>query len=140
VTGTHPMPESTSRDDSGMIAWSTAGAPLREVQLNTTSRNGGETTTCACGVCGRQFQPVGRQRFFDAACRQKAWRRRHPTELPAIPARVPRVAIVYECPSCSTRYLGDQYCADCHQFCRRVGPGGSCPHCDEPVAVTDLIQ
>jgi hypothetical protein len=22
---------------------------------------------------------------------------------------------------------------------RRVGPGGSCPHCDEPVLVADLL-
>jgi len=24
-------------------------------------------------------------------------------------------------------------------FMRRVGPGGNCPHCDEPVAITDLL-
>jgi hypothetical protein len=22
---------------------------------------------------------------------------------------------------------------------RRLGPGGSCPHCDEPVLLTDLL-
>jgi hypothetical protein len=107
---------------------------------NTSLRNDGETTTCACGVCGRQFQPVGRQRFYDAACRQKAWRRRHPTPLPAIPARVPRVATVYVCTECDTRYLGEQLCPDCHRFCKRLGAGGSCPHCYEPVAVADLIE
>jgi hypothetical protein len=104
------------------------------------SRNDGETIACACGVCGRQFQPVGRQRFFDAACRQKAWRRRHPAPLPAIPARVPRVATVYVCTECDTRYLGEQRCPECQRFCKRVGAGGSCPHCGEPVAVADLID
>jgi hypothetical protein len=37
------------------------------------------------------------------------------------------------------RYLGEQYCSDCRSFCRRIGPGGTCPHCDEPVAINDLI-
>jgi hypothetical protein len=81
------------------------------------SRNDGETTTCACGACGRQFQPVGRQRFYDAACRQKAWRRRQPPQLPAIPARVPRIATVYVCTECDTRYLGEQRCPECQRFC-----------------------
>ena len=31
-------------------------------------------------------------------------------------------------------------CPDCGIFCRRVGPGGPCPHCDEPVALTDLVS
>ena len=74
-----------------------------------------------------------------AACRQAAWRQRHPTPLPAVPARLPRPATVYEGPSCSTRYLGQQRCEDCQQFCRRVGPGGLCPHGGEPVAVGDLL-
>ena len=52
-----------------------------------------------------------------------------------LPPRSPRPATVYECPSCETRYLGEQRCPDCGIFCRRVGPGGPCPHCDEPVAL-----
>ena len=101
------------------------------------SRNDG--LTIACPVCGRGFPPVGRRRFCSDACRQAAWQQRHPTPLPAVPARPPRVAVVYECPACFARYLGEQRCADCQRFCRRVGPGGPCPHCDEPVAVADLV-
>ena len=101
------------------------------------SRNDG--LTIACPVCGTGFRPTGRRRFCSDACRQAAWRRRQPTPLLAVPARTPRAAVVYECPECSARYLGEQRCPDCHLFCRRVGPGGSCPHCDEPVAVADLI-
>ena len=56
------------------------------------------------------------------------------------PARSPRPATVYECPACETRYLGEQRCPDCHLFCRRIGPGGACPHCDEPVALVDLYS
>ena len=46
---------------------------------------------------------------------------------------------IYECPQCETRYLGEQRCDDCNTWCRRLGPGGTCPHCDGFVAVSDLI-
>jgi hypothetical protein len=100
-------------------------------------RNDG--VTIACPICERAFVPSGRQRFCSAACRQAAWRRRHPTPLPAVPARPSPTATVYECPACGARFLGQQRCDECQQFCRRVGPGGLCPHCDEPVAVGDLL-
>jgi len=106
------------------------------MQPKIGSCNDGLTT---CPVCGDRFRRVGRQRFCDDACRQEAWRRRHPTSLPEIPPRSPRPSTVYECPACGTRYLGDQYCSDCRCFCRRVGPGGLCPSCDEPVALADLL-
>jgi len=101
------------------------------------SRNDG--VTIACPVCARGFHPSGRRRFCSAACRQAAWRRRHQAPAPTLPSRLPRHAVVYECPACLARYLGEQRCTDCQLFCRRVGPGGSCPHCDEPVAIADLI-
>ena len=109
------------------------------------SRDDGVTIAQAiCEVCGRAFRPVGRRRFCSDACRQAAWRRRHssPAALPALPDAAPRPArsaTVYECPSCGARYLGEQRCPDCQLFCRRVGPGGRCPHCDEPVAIGDLV-
>jgi hypothetical protein len=49
------------------------------------------------------------------------------------------VATIYQCPVCDTRYLGEQWCPDCQRFCRRLGPGGPCPQCDEPVAFSDLL-
>lgn len=100
-------------------------------------RNDG--VTMPCPRCTRTFIPLGRQRYCSAACRQATWRRRHAPTLPALPPRVPRAGTVYECPACGARFLGEQRCPDCHQFCRRVGPGGSCPHCDEPVALADLL-
>jgi len=97
----------------------------------------------ACPVCQRRFPPGGRRRFCSDACRKAAWRRRHqPPQASSVvvpPARPRRPITVYACPSCETRYLGEQRCGDCGVFCHRVGLGGACPHCDEPVAVADLI-
>ncbi len=102
------------------------------------SRNDG--VTIACLVCGQGFHPVGRRRYCSDACRQAAWRHRQPVA-PTVPLarRTPRPATIYACPACDTRYLGEQRCADCNVFCRRVGPGGPCPHCSDPVAVSDLL-
>ena len=100
------------------------------------SRNDGITIACPC--CTRPFVPIGRRRFCSDACRQAAWRRRHPTALPSIPDRSSRQTTVYLCPTCDNRYLGEQRCPDCNTFVRRLGPGGLCPHCDEPVALVDL--
>ena len=43
-------------------------------------------------------------------------------------------------PRLRARLLGEQRCPDCATFARRVGPGGPCPHCAEPVAIADLTQ
>jgi transcription initiation factor IIE alpha subunit len=56
-----------------------------------------------------------------------------------LPRRLPKTVVVYICPECETRYLGTQRCEACGTFCRRLGPGAPCPHCDEPVAVADLV-
>jgi ssDNA-binding Zn-finger/Zn-ribbon topoisomerase 1 len=98
-----------------------------------------DPVTIPCPRCGQRFVAVGRQRYCSAACRQAGWRQRHPTPLPLLPTRGPRVATVYECVECGTRYLGEQRCPDCQRFCRRLGPGGACPHCEEPVALADLL-
>lgn len=47
--------------------------------------------------------------------------------------------VLYECPGCETRST-DRRCPDCNLFSRRLGPGGHCPHCDEPVLLDDLIE
>ena len=106
-----------------------AAAPLRN-----------DGATIACPYCGRTFQPVGRQQVCSPACRQALWRRRHTAAVPALPHHSPRSATVYCCPECETRYLGQQRCEDCGVFCRRLGPGGRCPQCDEPVTFQDLLQ
>jgi len=57
-----------------------------------------------------------------------------------IPAARPRRDhTIYECPACEQRLLGEQRCPDCHAFCRRLGLGGLCPHCDDPVTLAELL-
>jgi len=100
----------------------------------TAVRN--DAATALCGLCGTSFTPTGRQRWCSDACRQAAWRRRRQAPRPTLPAKTDTI---YQCPDCQARYLGEQRCADCNTWCQRLGPGGSCPHCDDLVAVTDLI-
>ena len=111
----------------------------------TPSRNDDRNDTAArCPACGQPFTPSGRRRWCSDACRQAAWRRRHPAPGPAAAAGLPAAppaasqGTIYQCPECDQRHIGQQYCDDCATFCRRIGPGGPCPHCDEPVSVNDL--
>ena len=96
-----------------------------------------DDATMTCGHCGALFAPTGRRRWCSDACRQAAFRTRRAAPRPAQPAKADTV---YACPSCEARYLGEQRCPDCNVFCRSLGAGGPCPHCDEAVAITDLVN
>ena len=109
----------------------------------TGSPSRDDAATMTCPVCQHPFTPAGRQRYCSDRCRKTAFRRRHqdqpvPVAVPA--ARPRREHTIYECGDCGQRLLGKQRCPDCATFARRVGPGGPCPHCSEPVALADLIQ
>ena len=95
-----------------------------------------DAATTTCPVCHHPFVPDGRQRFCSTHCRQAAWRRQRAA--PVAPV-VAKVDTVYQCPDCDARYLGEQRCDDCNTWCRRLGPGGPCPCCDEPIAISDLV-
>ncbi|MDQ2729811.1 MAG: hypothetical protein M3Y91_18585 [Actinomycetota bacterium] len=85
---------------------------------------------------------MGRQKYCSDACRAAAYRRRRDAGRTAIvvPKAQPRRPItVYECDTCGTRALGEQRCETCGSFMRRIGLGGSCPACDEPVTVQELL-
>ncbi len=100
-------------------------------------------TTTTCPICGTGFTPIRRQRFCRPACRQTAYRRAHqPAATPtaSLPVTRPRKEItIYQCDECEQRYLAEQWCHDCNRPCTRIGPGGACPNCDEPIAVEDLL-
>jgi hypothetical protein len=71
-----------------------------------------------------------------------AYRRRRAVGRPplTIPKSQPKRPItVYECNTCGTRAVGEQYCTECATFMGRVGQGGSCPHCFEPVTLAELL-
>ncbi len=113
-----------------------ASAPRDDIRNDT-----GATATCP--VCQTAFTPTRRQRYCTPACRQAAWRARHPNPRPTIDVPPPthrRSMTVYQCPECDTRHLGQQWCHDCHQPCVRVDFGGLCPHCDEPVTISDILD
>jgi ribosomal protein L32 len=46
--------------------------------------------------------------------------------------------VVYECPDCGERLLGERRCPECNLFCKSLGRGGRCPCCEEAVAVEEL--
>ena len=120
--------------ESGVSANVTAIRP-------TPSRNDGVTVVCP--VCAGPVAPGGRRRYCCDACRQAGHRRRHgqPSWPPDLPPRQPRRPVtVYECPSCEARRVGEQYCSDCATFMTKVGTGGCCPACDEPVVYEELTH
>ncbi len=96
-----------------------------------------DDTATTCPVCQVPFQRLGRQRFCSTRCRQNAWRATQAA--PGEPI-VAKADTVYACPDCDARYLGDQRCDSCNLWCRRLGPGAPCPCCDEPIAITDLLD
>ncbi len=101
------------------------------------------TTGITCPVCWRAFRPIGRQRFCSDNCRKTAWARTRRTPQPVMPVPPPgqrRDSTIYACPSCDTRFHGQQWCHDCNQPCIRIGLGGLCPHCEQPVALSDLFD
>ena len=103
-----------------------------------------DDATMICPVDGTAFAASGRRRYCSDRCRRTAWARRRqspptPVVIPAPPG--PRRPVtVYECDACGTRALGHQRCEECGAFTRRVGLGGLCPCCDEPVAAAELID
>ena len=102
----------------------------------------GTTQPTRCSMCGVSFEARGRQLWCSARCRQSAFRRRSQSPLTQTTILRPvggrRAATVYECSECQARTLGTQRCADCNRFAVRVGLGGLCPFCEEPVALVDL--
>ncbi len=98
--------------------------------------------TIPCPVCATPFAPTGKRLYCTPACTAAAYRRRKqanqaPVVVPR--ARPRRPITIYECETCDTRALGEQRCDDCGTFMRRIGYGGHCPSCNEPIAVTDLL-
>jgi len=124
-----------------------------DVPVRDGSRYGSRAPAAArpdrsCPVC-RAALTSTRARYCSDACKQRAYRQRRSgdavVDLDALRADLRQrqrlvARTVYECPTCETRFLGEQRCPECHVFCRRLGPGGPCPHCDEPVTLAELLN
>jgi len=107
--------------------------------LDTAS---GDAVTTTCPACQHPFSPVGLQRFCCEACRVAAYRRDRKTTVPPVVALRParrQPLTVYACDRCGDRALGERRCDECRNPMRRVGLGGFCPCCAEPVAVEELL-
>jgi hypothetical protein len=100
-----------------------------------------------CRACQAPV-PSARARYCSDACRQRAYRLRQaeladdPRALATELRRRGHLAAqrVYECPDCAQRFLGERRCPDCNLFCRGLGLGGRCPHCDDLVLVSELLD
>ncbi len=102
-----------------------------------------DSVTMTCPVCQASFTRIGRRRFCSDACRAAAYRRRRDAgRAPIVLAksRPRRPVTVYECDLCEQRSLGEQYCEQCRTFMRRIGLGGYCPSCGDPVAVNEILE
>lgn len=111
--------------------------------MNSTTPVGYSSVTApgdhrGCPVCGTQPDSP-RATYCSDRHRQLAYRRRQSAPSPP-PRRLPRHLVVYQCPSCEERFLGTQRCDQCNVWCRSLGAGGLCVHCDQPVAVSDLLD
>jgi hypothetical protein len=114
-------------------------------------RDDGVTSRAAlrrCLVCGTVFEGRGRALYHSRACQQIAYRLRHQQDREPLLAAWTRELrergtlveqTVYECVRCQERYLGERRCSACSLMCRKLGLGGRCLHCDEPMLVTELL-
>jgi hypothetical protein len=101
-----------------------------------------------CRVCAQPLTSA-RARYCSAACRQRSFRLRHvPTAVvdePRLRTELRRrrtlvAHTVYECGVCGERLVGQQRCAQDNVFGHAVGLGGSCPECDQPILLADLLE
>ena len=70
-------------------------------------------------------------------CRHRAWRKTG--SVPAAPAVVAKSNAVYECPSCEER-PHERRCPEYNLWSRHLGAGAPCPHCDELVVLSDILD
>jgi hypothetical protein len=105
-------------------------------------------TPSGCLVCGKPLTD-SRAKFCSPAHKQLAYRLRRRESSAPNEADLRRqlqrqrrltAHTIYECPSCSERFVGERRCPSCRLFCRSLGLGGSCPECDQPIALSDLFQ
>jgi hypothetical protein len=109
-------------------------------------REGSRDGQGGCLVCGKAT-PSTRAKYCSRAHQQHSYRLRH--HIPTLDLTVVRKALqrrkalvdhtIYECSGCGARFVGVRRCETCNLYCRALGVGGSCPECDTPVLIDDLL-
>ena len=111
-------------------------------------RNAPQLELRTCPMCDRTFPVQGRGVYCGPTCRQRAFRLCHrQANQPRLTRLIDRLRqtqrliqqTVYECPSCTERFLGERRCGDCNRMCRNVGLGGECSSCAEILTIADLL-
>lgn len=116
----------------------------RGVMVGVTAQGHAEALGRLCPICGTPLTST-RATFCSHSCQMVGFRRRRARQRLAAEVNSSSIApvspdqIVYACPGCETRYLGVQRCEACNRFCRRLGVGGSCPGCDDIIALEELL-
>ena len=100
-----------------------------------------------CLVCTTSL-PSRRARYCSVACKHHAYRLRQidltATDADLLATELKRLGelvahTIYECPDCGERFVAEQRCPDCHCCCRKLGLGGCCPDCQQPVLLAELL-
>ncbi len=125
-------------DDERVAMTPSSAMPIRE-----GSRDGSESCLMCGGPC-----PSTRARYCTRACQQRSYRLRHQTpttDLASVRKTLQRrkalvAHTIYECGGCGERSLGERRCNSCNLFARAIGVGGSCPECDAPVLIAELLE
>lgn len=94
-----------------------------------------------CQTCGKSYTGSRPSSYCSAACRLRAFRARRQQPVATVPTpRSHHLDVLYECGACGERLLNEQRCEDCNRFSRRLGIAVSCPSCDEPILLDELLE
>jgi hypothetical protein len=117
--------------------------PVRNASRNAPGlRPGSSRSSRVCQFCGNEYEGSSRpSSYCDATCRQAAFRARR--QRPAVPPpsrRAHALDVLYECAGCGERLLNEQRCEGCYRFAKRLGVAVTCPTCDEPILLSELLE
>ena len=119
-----------------------------EAELSPPVRNareacpGSSRRVHVCPFCGNHYEGTNRpSSYCGATCQQNAFRacRQQPVVMP-MPRRTHALGVLYECSGCGERLLNEQRCEACSRFARRLGVALTCPACDEPILLAELLE
>jgi hypothetical protein len=117
--------------------------PVRNASRNAWGdRRGSSPPVRVCQFCGNKYERTSRpSSYCGDACRQNAFRaRRQQPAIPPPPGRTHALDVLYECSGCGERLLNERRCGACSRFTRRLGVAVTCPACDEPVLLSELLE